>query len=766
MAVIDRIRRSDQVTELNWTEASGQQSFSPDLPPAVSLSIVVPTLNEAENVEPLLLEIQESITGTPLEVIFVDDSEDNTPSIVRKVGAQFPFNVRLIARPPERRTGLGTAVVEGIRIASNDWICVMDGDLQHPPSVISKLLQHALDSGSDLVLGSRLAKGGGTEGLSPFRQLVSRVLAFGSRTIFYTRLGKVTDPLTGFFVFRRAAVDPDLLKPDGFKILLEILIRCPSLRVSEVPFEFGQRHGGESKASSREVFRLFRHMATLQLSILAHLLRFLTVGASGLFVNSLLLALFTELFGFHYLFSAFAATQGSTLWNYVWTEVWVFGDRPQNQKSLGRRLLSFFLLNNLALLFRGPLLALLVSVFGLHYLLANFITLVLMTTLRFIFADRVIWRKGRSQMETKEYYYSIHDIIHVRSDNKLPELGYFRVADQLPTVDLDVRTVLNPWSFKRPDSILYNEMLGRAGFCMVINRSEDRTDVYASPLIGRSPHVLYTNVVEPLLRWMLVRKGYALMHGACVAFDGQAIFITAETDTGKTTTILNTIRENLDRSDFLSDDMTIFTESGQVFSYPKPLTISQHTVQAIGGAPLTRSQRMFLPVQSRLHSRTGRRIGLKLADTFLGGATLNAIAQILIPPPKYMVDSLIPGARYTDTGQLAHVVIIERGPDNQVRIRGSQKSDILIANAEDAYGFPPYPVLADEFSSWFGEDLHLRELAIVSAAVRGLPAHRLTSSTYDWYARFPQLIGSSPKRHVAPKPVPGIGEISAVGASD
>lgn len=743
MAIIEGSRILDRLRGQNGQSTEPLLITGHEKTSTASLSIVVPTLNEADNVEPLLQEIQRSVNGIPLEVIFVDDSTDDTPQVVGDVASRFPFDVHLIARPPERRTGLGTAVVEGIRTATNEWICVMDGDLQHPPQVILELLAEAQSSGSDLVLGSRLTEGGGTDGLSMFRSFVSRVLAFGSRAMFFTRLRNVTDPLTGFFVFRRDVVDPDLLKPDGFKILLDILIRCPKMRVSEVPFRFGHRQGGESKASSRQLFRLFRHMAMLHVSAWANLMRFLTVGASGLVVNTLLLAFFAEMLGYHYLLAAFAATQGSTLWNYSWTEVWVFGDRPQEKKYLGQRLVGFFVMNNLFLLLRGPLLALLVSIFGMHYLAANFVTLVVMTGLRFTFSDKFIWKKGRSEMHTKEYYYSIHDIIHVRSDRRLPELGYFRVQTRPDTVDLDVKISINPMSFRKHESIVYSEFLGRAGFSIVINRCECSTDVVASPLIGRSPHVLYTNVVEPLLRWMFVRRGYALMHGACVAFDGQAIFITAQTDTGKTTTILHTLRENLDTSDFLSDDMTIFTEDGCAFSYPKPLTISQHTVQAIGGAPLSLKQRTFLQVQSRLHSRTGRRVGLKLADFFVGGATLNAIVQMVIPPPKYMVDSLIPGAHYTEKGQLVHIVVIERGPDGQVDIKESEKSDILIANAEDAYGFPPYPVLAKELSHWNGEDLHQQELSIVSAAIRGLPAHRLASTTYDWYARFPKLVEAS-----------------------
>ena len=144
-------------------------------------------------------------------------------------------------------------------------------------------------------------------------------------------------------------------------------MRSPQLRISELPFEFAERTAGESKANSKEALLLFRQMARLYLSSQTYFLRFAAVGVSGLFINNLLMALFVEALGVQYLLSAVLATQGSSFWNFVGTEEWVFRDRKQS-RGYGWRLASYMLMNNVALLLRAPLLAVLVSWFGIHYL--------------------------------------------------------------------------------------------------------------------------------------------------------------------------------------------------------------------------------------------------------------------------------------------------------------------------------------------------------------------------------------------------------------
>src|SRR5688572_7990737 len=653
-----------------------------DLQTGYDISLVIPTRNEAGNIEPLLMRIHQAVKGIATEVVFVDDSTDTTPDVIRKLQEWFPLPIKLIHRPKElRKNGLGGAVVEGFKATQAKWMCVMDADLQHPPGMIPRLYRQAQKSGADIVMGSRLAPGGDASSLGFTRNVISHVFAWTTRLTFPQRLRKVTDPLTGFFMTRRAAVDPEGLKPDGFKILLEILVSHPHLKVAEVPIQFGYRNAGESKASVSETVKFFRGLFRLRLAGQKHFAKFLLVGASGLVVNSVALWAFTELSALHYLLSAALATQVSTLWNFGLTEGWVFGKRS-TERSFLTRLVSFLLMNNAMLLLRGPIMTLLVSQMGVHYVIANLVSLFAMTVLRYLLADKWIWNKKNEQRTTLleeerkatmpaktqnfDYSYNIHNIIKVASMYELPELEYFRVPAFAGDPDVRVRLErrhrnrrrdrqrMNTASTQRAiknqrrsesdrryeKRIHYGEAFGRYGFEISIVH-KDCVEVAVSPILKYSPHVLYTNVIEPLLRWSFVRKGYALVHAACVAVDGRAVLVTAQTDTGKTSTILRTV-DNYACS-FLSDDMTIVSRDGRVMSYPKPLTISNHTLSAVNAnSSLTWWERIALQFQSRLHSKSGRKVGLNLSKSKLPAATMNAIVQMIVPPPKYMVHRLIP----------------------------------------------------------------------------------------------------------------------------
>lgn len=748
------------------------------------ISVIIPTRNEAGNIKPLLSRIEKATSGISTEVIFVDDSSDDTSQVIRTLQDQFSLQVTLIARPPERRKdGLGGAVVEGFRRARAAWVCVMDADLQHPPELIPKILEHAKESGTDIVIGSRLAPGGDARSLGGRRNLVSHLFAIAARAAFAVRLRKVTDPLSGFFLAKRAAIDLDALRPNGFKILLEILIRCPNLSISEIPIQFGYRHTGESKASVSEVFRFFRLMLRLRLSGDQKFVRFLTVGAAGLVVNSLVLAVFTEFIGFHYLLSAALATQASTLWNFGLTEAWVFGQRKTERPFL-YRLVSFLLMNNLLLLLRGPLLSLMTTKLGVHYLISNLVSLLGITLFRYLVADQWIWtetlpvRSSQSETFTRRilkmirfnqktmtskpepftFSYDIHGILQVASMFELPELEYFRVQHLLGEPDIRLRLERRRRERRRKDNsstqgisgekrhssqrrfehrIHYDERLGRFGFEVNI-AYKNCVEVAVSPILKLSLHVLYTNVIEPILRWSFVRKDYALVHAACISVDGRAILVTARTDTGKTSTILRAV-DNYACS-FLSDDMTIVGRDGKVMSYPKPLTISNHTLSAVkSDSSLSILQRLALQIQSRLHSKSGRRVGLKLSETKLPAATMNTLVQMIIPPPKYMVHQLIPHATYANNAKLAHAVIIERGPEFEETLSHDQALEVFIHNAEDAYCFPPYPILATSLSRWNEQDLHPHEQAIVTEALSRIPAVRLCDPKFNWWQRLPMI---------------------------
>ena len=711
--------------------------------PEPALSIVVPTKNEAGNIEALLTRILPAVSGIPTEVIFVDDSSDQTAQVIQCSQDQYsPLEVTLIARPPERRgNGLGGAVVEGFRVARAPWVCVMDGDLQHSPELISQLIDRSTKTRADIVVGSRLARGGDTRGLGRGRSVISRVFAKITRATFPLRLRHVSDPLSGLFLARREAVDLDRLRPDGFKILLEILIRCPDLRVSEIPIRFGHRHAGQSKATKRETLRLFRLMLRLRLAGYQRLAGFLTVGASGLVVNNLLLAAFTELAGIHYLLSAALATQGSTLWNFSLTELWVFGDRRAERPVL-IRLIPFLLMNNVLLLLRGPVLVLLVSGFGVHYLLSNLITLVVTTLLRYVISDQWIWSHVRKvhRPESFAFAYDIHGILQIVSMFRLPELEHFRVSGPLDRPQIRLRQERRSKARRSGGSIHYDEGLGRYGFEVTI---DDRgcVEVAVSPLVRRSPHVLYTNVIEPILRWAFVREGYALVHGACLAFNEKAYMLTARTDTGKTTTLLRILsrqRRSTDRVAFISDDLTLVSPDGRVLTYPKPLTISHHTVQAVNPRALSTREHLALLFQSRIHSRSGRKTAFWLARTRLPMATINAVVQILIPPPKYFVQRLVPKVKLASEAKLAGLFVIERGTDEEeVHLEGVEALEILLSNCEDAYGFPPYDSIKEFLYHSNGHDLREVEKRIIAEAFQNIPATLIRSRKMEWWRRIP-----------------------------
>jgi len=465
------------------------------------------------------------------------------------------------------------------------------------------------------------------------------------------------------------------------------------------------------------------------------MLRFLTVGATGLVINSLALIFFTEIAGTPLLISAALATLCSTLWNFAFTELWVFGDRGQTNTRTSR-LLRFLLMNSISLVLREPMLSIMVSGIGLHYVGANLISLFAIALIRYTLSDRWIWTSPLTANRDETHHYDIHGIVAISSGIRLPELEHFRVPRLERSPDVRMRLERRRRVRLEVNTIHYQDGLGKYGFQITIALG-DCTEVQVSPLVRRSPHVLYTNVFEPILRWTFARKGYALVHGGCISADRGALLITARTDTGKTTTILRAIRNH--RYGFLSDDMTLLGKDGEVLSFPKPLTISAHTLSVIQFDRLGVRDWLALQLQSRVHSRSGRRFALWLSRSGLPAATINAWAQILIPPPKYAIERLIPEVQVRARSTLAQVVLIEQGRESAERLDQEAILDHLINNGEDAYGFPPYPELADYLSRWQGRDLHGREREIIAQAIRGKSAVQMRSPSYGWWERLPEI---------------------------
>jgi hypothetical protein len=343
-----------------------------------------------------------------------------------------------------------------------------------------------------------------------------------------------------------------------------------------------------------------------------------------------------------------------------------------------------------------------------------------------------------------QYYYNIHDVITVNSAVGLPELEPFLTAQKISQPTIDVRIGKPQRKPQGSGSLFYTELFRSMGFEAEIDMGE-QIKVIASPLLRLSPHVLYTNLVEPILRWTFAKKGYALVHGATIAFGDKAYMITARTDTGKTTTLLKILdhqRRDTDKAAFISDDLTLVSPDGEVMTYPKPMTISAHTVRAINATTLNRSQRFSLPFQSRIHSREGRRFAFQLNEVgLLPMATINAVVQFLVPPPKYHVTTLVPKVKMAKRAKLAGLFIIERGEEMDAPLDPKEALEILLSNCEDAFGFPPYNSIKEFLYCPDGKDLRPVEQSIIRQALDGVPANLIRSNSLEWWRRIPTFVG-------------------------
>jgi putative flippase GtrA len=516
--------------------------------------------------------------------------------------------------------------------------------------------------------------------------------------------------------------------------------------------------------------------------------RFGLVGVSGLLVNEVLLWAWVTAVRGHYLVGAVVATQGSTLWNFFLLERWVFLHAKARRPLV--RLIAFATVNNSTLLLRIPLLALLTSGLHIHYLISNAITLLVLFALRFLLSDRFIWKKSelpttasvsRAVLDDGErserrmpytptgtgplpsptmsrsrrspagvpHTYDVGGLVVIASAVRLHELEYFRVPtlERPADIEIQVRPVGSPRPRLRPlvtfgpTFVAYDEYLGRLGANFRLD-FQDRIQVTVAPLLARSPHVLYNNVVEALLRFVLVSRDRILLHSATVELKGHGVMLTARTDTGKTGTVMRLLRER--GAAFLSDDMTIVEASGLAHCYPKPLTISAHTLKTVDRGSLDAREQLKLAVQSRVHSKQGRSIGSRLGEMNLPIMALNAMAQVVVPPPKYMVDRLV-RCRLAGCAAVQEAFVIERGPCAVEEVDPARAVDLFIANTDDAYGFPPFRYFAPAIAI-DGQDygrLRERERELLTSFLAGVRVRRVSRDDFGWADAIPQLLAAS-----------------------
>lgn len=709
------------MNEKNKAQAAGAH------PPGL-LTVIAPTRNEAQNILPLLERLAAALNDTPFETLFVDDSDDGTPEAIAQAASRFPFPIRIIARPPERRNGLSGAVVEGFGAAQGEWVCVMDADLQHPPELIPALLARAQEAQADIVVGSRKANIFGPLGLSRKRALTSQALTLLARFWFPRLLKNVSDPLTGLFLARRAALDVDALRPDGFKILLEILIRCPGLRVSEILFDFAHRHEGESKADLQEGVRFFRHLALLRLTANQSFPRLAAVVSGSLLLDIAAFALLAPILPAPWWVTAVVLAEIIILLRFAAIERWVLGrgHAVPGWPSLRR----FWLTNQISLFAaRLPLLYLLFARWSWPAVLAIALAVLVEGALRYALSEQWVFsRRGVTMWQPAGYRYDIHGLLRLESQIALPELAYFAAPGPLPRVDLAIRVDRHGTPSPQPGAIVYSEGLSRFGFGLAIMPGATYTEATLSPTLAGSPYALYKSVLEPLLRWLLAQRGYALLYGAALAQeDGAGLLLVPAQDARKTEAALTAVAAG-DYA-FMADDFIIVAADGRLYSFPKPITVTPETLRATA-VILRRWERFKLWAQTSLYSRVGRATGLQLSGR-LPIATLNLFWQRLWSPPKREIKELVAAVSLADQAELRQLILLFAGQQQLPADPG-----VFVCQRQDAVqGFPPYELLLAQLPPLQGHDWRSVERRIIRRALAHLPKEsihcaRLTAG--DW----------------------------------
>jgi dolichol-phosphate mannosyltransferase len=226
-----------------------------------SLALVIPTIDEAGNIDRMLSELTDALSGTEYEyeIVVVDDgSTDGTVERVQNWTKRDP-RIRVLSRAGER--GLAGAVLYGWSQSRANLLGVIDADLQHPPELLPELLKAAEQA--DIAIASRYARNQGTKGWNPVRAAVSRLSTLAAAPLISKKNLGVTDPMSGFFVIHRRCIEGLTFQTTGFKLLLEILVRGRIQKALEVPYHFGLRRAGRSKASATVAFHYLHLLGRL-----------------------------------------------------------------------------------------------------------------------------------------------------------------------------------------------------------------------------------------------------------------------------------------------------------------------------------------------------------------------------------------------------------------------------------------------------------------------------------------------------------------------
>jgi dolichol-phosphate mannosyltransferase len=311
---------------------AGELSIDLMPPGAVKLSLVIPTYNESRNLEELVTRLavilDRDLPGAYELIVVDDDSPDETWAVALRLADRFPA-LRVLRRRGEK--GLSTAVIRGWQAARGEVLAVIDADLQHPPEIVEQLWSE-MAAGADLAIGSRHVGGGGVSDWSALRRSLSRGAQLLGLCVLPGVVGRVSDPMSGYFMLRRSAIAGATLSPLGYKILIEVLARGRIGRIAEVGYVFRERIAGESKVTAGLYVQYLRHLLRLRLALLPpRFARFATVGLSGVAVDMTVLWLLKGRLGWPLTASKLVAAEMAMASNFLWNDLWTFGDVARQQ---------------------------------------------------------------------------------------------------------------------------------------------------------------------------------------------------------------------------------------------------------------------------------------------------------------------------------------------------------------------------------------------------------------------------------------------------
>lgn len=374
----------------------------------ILFSLIIPTYNERDNianvVQVLTKLLDSSIYGDYELIVVDDDSPDGTWKVAASLMSSYP-QLRVMRRVGER--GLSQAVIRGWQVAKGRILGVIDGDLQHPPHVMLQLLR-AVEEGADLAVGSRHVDGGGVSSWSVVRRFLSRGAQVLGLIILPGVLGRVSDPMSGYFMVRRDSIAEITLHPVGYKILLEIIGRGNIQEIAEVGYVFNERVEGESKVTWKQYIDYLRHLIRLRLTTghlermnkrlnfpIGRFLRFGVVGFSGLGVDLTVFYILRQIFELGLTRSTILSAETAIINNFLWNDIWTFRDISSRQTGKGARLKRFLKFNVICLagvILQALIVNLLYNVVKVNEYLAKLIAIAVVVLWNFWVNLKLSWR--------------------------------------------------------------------------------------------------------------------------------------------------------------------------------------------------------------------------------------------------------------------------------------------------------------------------------------------------------------------------------------